>query len=30
MVNINPERQEEGLGAIPFKPLKFLMFNGEY
>jgi hypothetical protein len=30
MVSINPKRQEGGLGAIPFKPLEFLMFNGEY
>jgi hypothetical protein len=30
MVSINPTRQGGGLGAIPFKPLEFLMFNGEY
>ncbi len=30
IASVNPTRQEEGLGAIPFKPLEFLMFNGEY
>jgi hypothetical protein len=26
-----PQKRQEGvLGGIPFKPMEFLMFNGEY